>query len=214
MTQLPSLRLLLVSLALWLHAPLALAENLVFSLGAFYFQHEDTLTGESNGQSYNATQEQTYTFLSAQGLYQMDYWVFGLKYLTGTVDTSVKNTRSAAKSVTTENYKGIGVTLGLRGQGAIVTYSYFLNPEKVYGAKLTSDFGDSDDGKTVYYGSYAHAIDLGYGFDISGVKAGPMVSLLQFEFNKYKTENIDKRDLKPKVKDSFIMPHLALWFDF
>lgn len=183
------------------------AEKLSGSLGLFYFSETNDSTTSGSEDSTKVTT--AYTFYDVGFCYQIDSICLGAKYFAGTKDTKTTSSSSAITSKADTKYSGLGVKIGYAGEGLVATYALIASGKREKGAAI----GSTASGDEVYPMSSAQTIDVGYGFKISNVRFGPMLSLHHFEYKKVE-QGGTRSDLPQKQTDEFTMPYLALWLDF
>lgn len=179
----------------------ASAQTLTPSVSLIYFKEGSRRAVENTANPNDSTKSQNvYTFVNLGVCYNLNGICLGLKYLQGEIES--KSTVPGWSETTKAVYTAPGLTLGYSGPEGIVAHAtWLLNAKKTI-----------EDRSTVYYAKSAWIAELGYGFQISSVRIGPLLGLYNFKFNKRDVAGV-KSDLQPSEQDDFILPQVALWVD-
>jgi hypothetical protein len=184
-------------------------EGLTASLGVFYFTQgtETPPDGDDSSQRRVAVTTND-TFVNAGVIYMFNLIGLGFRYLDGTIDTTTKisSPSFSSSSKAAVHYQGLGLSVGY-SEDLVLTATYLLNGTKTLGSAQGS--GSST---TTYPGTSAYLVDVGYGFKVSNVRIGPLISLLHFDY-KDEVRNGETTHLSGTFTDTYIVPYCALWFD-
>lgn len=196
------LRTLVLALApLLLLASQASAQVLTPSLSLGYFKEGSRRAIETTPDPGDSTKHQNvYTFVNLGVCYNLNGLCLGLKYMQGELEskTTIPGTSGTGKTV----FTAPGLTLGYSGPEGIVAHaSLLLNAKKTL-----------EDHSTVYYAKSAWVAELGYGFQVSSVRVGPLLGIYNFRWKERDVAGV-KTKLRPSEEDNFILPQLALWVD-
>lgn len=202
------LTILLASLA----SP-ALAQNkLMFELPVMHFNlSESRAATAGDGSTYTRKTKTAHSYYGLGLCYVTGIWCFGAKYLAAErkSEYTASNTRNRSRGTT--EMSGYGLTIGYQGGAALAHFTYLIEAEKRLGDTDALDFGGSTN--TKYPAKLAYSIDLGYGFDVRGMRIGPLLRITHFEYDKIIVGS-QTYSLERTEADDFIIPHFALWIDF
>lgn len=202
-------RILLVTYASFLSGNAFATDGLAVNLGLFYFSHT---SGAHEGQN-DVEETDTTTFYTLGACYRFTGgFCGGLKYTAGEAKTESETSTNGVSATSTEKtntWNGIGASIGYAGQEFSVIGTYFIDPKR-------TDKNSSVSSSTteVYSGGMAYQIDLGWGFKVKSFQIGPMLSIVHFDYKKYKADGADEVDLDATLKDDFMIPAFAMWLNF
>jgi len=186
---------------------LASAGTFNFNLGLFKFDY-NPVRHEPN-QERKLEEKNAFTFFSLGGCYYVvDQVCVGAKTMQGTRlrRTSQRNADGSTSQGKTESeWSATGLSVGYKYDAWRAMLTYYLNAQRL-------DKDGAGATRMSYSGGTAYQIDIGYGFAIGNIHFGPMLSLMDFSYDKFKAGSTE-RDLSG-YSDSLIVPYFSLWFGF
>ena len=184
--------------------------NLTASLSLFYFTESSTRNSSNAGAPYAVKVKDSYLWSAIGACYQLSPVCLGLKYLQADIETKSSANRCAGRVLT--RFSGPGISLGYASTTVVAQVNWLVNASKSVDNEDLSRVGSSGSAAVRYPAKQAYMLDLGYGFPVGSVRMGPLLSVLNFSYEKlvFSGQTVS---LAAAERDEFLVPQVALWMD-
>ena len=169
------------------------------SAALFYFTQSRTFKNNDDDTKTN----RKYQFIDLGFCYTMDVICFGAKYTELSVEAE-SEFNGFSDDEGGSKYTGLGIKIGVSlKNGFIAHFAYMV--------ENSLEEGQGRD-KVSYNITSANILDLGYGFKVQKLRAGPMISSVTYKIDRAILDSGEEVDLN--LTQQYTIPFLALWIDF